>query len=286
MKKLIAIDMDGTLFNSSGKISEGNLMAIREAQEAGHIVMLCSGRPHDVLLDFMKDEYDVVLPVAGSNGSCSYTEGQTIHSVSMDKTLAGQLFQMLLEDNHPFRVYTNQGVFTIDGFLDRFRNDLSQCGEEDAGGLTVERYAEYLKSSKSVDIGRFEDISLKEGLEIYKFFVSTLIPEKKSHLENRLNSFEGPFGFTSSAHNNVEIMSEQGHKGTGLSEMARYYNIPMKDTIAIGDNFNDIPMLEAAGLSIAMGNAEPQIKELCHRVTRTNDEDGVAYAIRQYVLNG
>jgi hypothetical protein len=79
-------------------------------------------------------------------------------------------------------------------------------------------------------------------------------------------------------------MDEKGNKGYGLKAVAKHYNIPLEQTIAIGDNFNDVPMLEAAGLSVAMGNAEPEVKEMCDIVTRTNDEHGVAYAIRQFVL--
>lgn len=55
-------------------------------------------------------------------------------------------------------------------------------------------------------------------------------------------------------------MDKHGHKGNGLQEMAAYFNIPIEDTVAIGDNFNDVPMLQVAGLSVAMGNAEEDVK--------------------------
>jgi hydroxymethylpyrimidine pyrophosphatase-like HAD family hydrolase len=66
--------------------------------------------------------------------------------------------------------------------------------------------------------------------------------------------------------------------------MAEYYNIPIENTVAIGDNFNDVPMLEVAGLSVAMGNADPSVKEIADVVTLTNNEHGVAHAIEKYVL--
>ena len=282
--KLIAIDMDGTLLNSDHRISTANLQAMKEAQAAGHIVMLCSGRPHDALSKFMKAEYDLDLPVAGSNGAITCAGGRTIHSAALDVDLAARIFEYLEEDKHPFKIYTNKGVFNIDGFLDRAKIDFDLLPAEATRSINVERFLEYLKAVGSQPITTFEELSQQEGLEIFKFFVSTLLPAKKSEIESRLQTFKGPMGFTSSAPQNIEIMSDLGHKGTGLREMARHFGISMENTVAIGDNFNDLPMMKAAGLSIAMGNAEAPVKELCDVVTKTNDEDGVAFAIREYVL--
>ena len=67
---------------------------------------------------------------------------------------------------------------------------------------------------------------------------------------------------TASAPTNLEIMDKNGHKGNGLKQMAAHFNIPIEDTVAIGDNFNDVPMLEAAGLSVAMGNAKEDVKTM------------------------
>ncbi|NGY88269.1 HAD hydrolase family protein [Bacillus megaterium] len=79
-------------------------------------------------------------------------------------------------------------------------------------------------------------------------------------------------------------MNIKGNKGNGLKVMAKYFGIPLEDTVAIGDQFNDIPMFKVAGLSIAMANAEQEVKELSDVITLTNDENGVAYAIDNYVL--
>ena len=68
-------------------------------------------------------------------------------------------------------------------------------------------------------------------------------------------------------------------KGNALSKLAEHLNISMKDTAAIGDNFNDVSMLQMAGLGIAMGNAEPEIRAMANTITRTNVEHGVAHAI-------
>jgi hydroxymethylpyrimidine pyrophosphatase-like HAD family hydrolase len=79
-------------------------------------------------------------------------------------------------------------------------------------------------------------------------------------------------------------MDTNGHKGNGIRVMAEYFNIPIENTVAIGDNFNDVPMLKTAGLSIAMENGDPAVKEIADVVTLTNNEHGVAHAIEKYVL--
>jgi len=282
--KLIAIDMDGTLFNNEHIITKANLQAIKDAQNAGHIVMLCSGRPHDALMEFMKTEYDLEIPVAGSNGAISYVGDKQIHSASMDMDLASSLFDYLQHGKHPFKLYTNQGSFNIDSFVERTEKDFYALPKEITKDHDVKKFTEYLASIGSQSFTDFEELSTKEGLEIFKFFVSTLIPARKAEIESHLRTLQGPLNFTSSAIHNVEIMSDSGHKGTGLREMAKHFGIPMEHTVAIGDNFNDVPMLEVAGLSVAMGNAEPEVKALCDVVTKSNNENGVAFAIREYVL--
>ena len=122
-----------------------------------------------------------------------------------------------------------------------------------------------------------------EDLTIQKFFVLTLNDDNRTALANYLEGIS-TIAITSSSPLNIEVMDQYGNKGSALKKVAEHYNIPLHNTVAIGDNFNDIPMLEVAGLSVAMGNAEPQVKEICDVVTQSNAEDGVAYAINNHVL--
>jgi len=78
-------------------------------------------------------------------------------------------------------------------------------------------------------------------------------------------------------------MHKDGHKGIGLRKMAEYYRIPIENTVAIGDNFNDLPMLQCAGYAIAMDNADNEVKKICDFVTLSNSENGVAHALRKLI---
>lgn len=118
---------------------------------------------------------------------------------------------------------------------------------------------------------------------VIKFLILGLDPIQKNRVKALLETIEDTY-VTSSSPFNLEVTHVNGHKGNGLKAMARFFNIPIEDTVAIGDEINDIPMFHAAGLSIAMGNAEDEVKKHSDVVTLSNDENGVAYAFENYIL--
>ena len=94
----------------------------------------------------------------------------------------------------------------------------------------------------------------------------------------------GTFEMTNSHPNNIELNPSGVSKASGLRQVCELLGIDMAETAACGDSLNDIAMLREAGLGIAMGNAQEQVKQACDAVTRTNEEDGVAHVIREYIL--
>jgi len=281
--KLVAIDMDGTLLTNEKKISKANRQAIKEAKAKGHLIMICSGRPHHGILQFL-EENDLSLPLAGSNGAITYTDNQIIHSAAMTLQAAAKVFYHLDHQKHPFKIYTNKGVFTQKAFIERAQKEFSEASDKlSCNEVELEQLIEYQKKFASISVTSFADLQSINGIEIYKFFAFTPHQSRKKLLASALETVEG-LTVTESDTNNTEIMGVDGHKGTGIRQMANYYQVPIEDTVAIGDNFNDVPMLEAAGLAIAMGNAAEEVKKICDVTTLTNEEDGVAYAIRKYVL--
>ena len=281
-KKMIALDMDGTLFTSTGLITVENKNAIREAQKAGHIVIACSGRPHDVLLAFLEKERLGDLPVSASNGSITVVDGEIIDRVSMDMKSAAILFDWLDRHKYPFKLYTNKGVFQPHEFLTRAEfelttNELVEHPHFANFGILKEHTSKF----GAIGVNSFAEIP--NEIEIYKIYIMTPNMEKKALLEQFAHGV-GDLVITSSFADNVELSDLNGHKGNGITVVANHFNIPIEDTIAIGDNLNDAGMMEVAGLAIAMGNADQEIIAMADIVTLTNDEDGVAHAIRKYVL--
>ncbi|AWC31262.1 HAD family phosphatase [Bacillus cytotoxicus] len=282
--KLIALDMDGTLLSSNLEISKENLQAIHAAQEAGHIVMICSGRAKEDALKVL-EEYKLSLPVGASNGAIVYVDGNVINSRCLQNDKVYKLAKLLESEGFPYKLYTNQGVYAPYNWNEQVMRTFEENKHElDITIEELERITEKQKKSNLItDFQKIEDVISNADLEISKFFILTFHARHRSALLQTLQK-DKEIMVTASAPTNLEIMDKDGHKGNGLREMAAHFNIPLRDTVAIGDNFNDVPMLEIAGLSVAMRNAEEDVKKLCDVVTLTNDEHGVAYAIKQYVL--
>jgi len=200
----------------------------------------------------------------------------------MNPQISQQALKWLNEHDYPFNLYTNQGVFCPMAVLERADKALSTApSRSDEHFLNIEMLEAYLAKNDVIHFESWAD--LPEELEIFKFYVFTPDPIKKIEFETFARSLGG-LTVTSSFPDNVEISDKNGHKGTGIAAVANHFNIPMKDTVAMGDNFNDLGMLEVAGFAVAMGNAEEEIKQIADVVTLTNDEFGVAHAIKVYVL--
>lgn len=274
--------MDGTLLTGEGTISDENKQAVLDAIAAGHVVMICSGRAHEALLPFLEEEGLKHLPVSGSNGSITVVEGQVIHRAKMNTQTAERLFNWLNERKFPFKIYADQGSFGPGDFFDRAETELATIRSADESDYeAMGLMKEYTRKYPPIHVDAFDQ--LPADIEIFKFFVATFDPEKKVAVESFAREVGG-LNITSSFSDNVELSDALGHKGTGLAAVANHFGISISDTVAMGDNFNDLGMLKTAGLSVAMGNAEEDIKKMVDVVTLTNDEHGVAHAIRAYVL--
>lgn len=267
--KLIAIDLDGTLLSSHHEISEKNIETIIKAQENGHIPAICSGRPPESIEEILS-AYQLNVPYAASNGTAVKAKEEIKIISSIDKHTVDEMVEIL--ENHQifYRVYTDHGVFVPEN-----GNELLQVGIQ----------KEQMKDANTEHIIKGTKIWRKQHnqLLVQKLFILFFDDMKRKLLMDQFQSFPS-INVTASGPDNLEIMDKNGHKGNGLKALADSFHIPMEDTIAIGDNFNDVSMLEAAGFSIAMGNAEEKVKSLCDAVSITNDEDGVSYAIEQFVL--
>ncbi|MGD6815939.1 Cof-type HAD-IIB family hydrolase [Metabacillus sp. 84] len=280
--KLIAIDLDGTLLSSKLKISGANRNAILKAQEKHHI-MICSGRAPEDIQAVLK-EFDLNCDLAGSNGTVVYSNGVLLSRVSIEEKAARKAAELLDRRNVPYKIYTNEGIFVLNSWSERTKAALEAWdGKGSISESEYRRITEQPKADGAIKLfNQIDDLLNKEGLSIQKFFILTPDPAIKQELLPLLSQLEG-IAPTSSGPNNLEIMNPEGHKGRGLQIMAEQLGIKMEDTVAIGDNFNDVPMMEAAGLSIAMGNADPAVKELCDEETLKNDDDGVAHALESII---
>lgn len=277
--RLIALDLDGTLVGSDGMISEENQNAIRDAVQAGNDVVISTGRPYAGVPTDRLEPLGVRYAIT-ANGAGVYRipEKECLFSACYDWKLASELLQKLMEYRVHFDVFVNGNAYSQKAFLPMIeeRLGLSEAGKhyllttrrflDDAVAFIEETRAQVEKITVNfcpLGDGRHEDYE-----QVYDLLSS--YPE---------------ITFLSGGSHNLEITRAGVEKGMGLRYLADLLEIPLEETMACGDTPNDLNIMKTAGVAVAMGNADQEVKELADFITLTNDEDGVAYAIRKYVLS-
>ncbi|WP_047151112.1 Cof-type HAD-IIB family hydrolase [Aneurinibacillus tyrosinisolvens] len=283
MVRLIALDMDGTLLNSKGEISEANAASIREAQNNGCIVAIATGRPY-YNAKAMLEQAGLSCPIIGVNGASIFLEtGEELHSVPLEQALVEQILTRCKQLDIYCEIYTDKFVYTDDlRGKAAVEIDILQSGNKEVNTKEIWTAIEnHARQTGFVPVSNMREMALGKGVKVHKILAFSLIKDKLEKAAAQLERFG--LSITSSGDNNIEINHKEASKGKALEVLAAYYNIPLRLTMAAGDNLNDLSMLAAAGFGVAMGNAKDEVKNACTYRTKTNDEDGVAYAIRAFI---
>ena len=261
--KMIAVDMDGTLLNSQYKISPRTEAALKKAVESGIIYVTSTGRAMKGV-EFVNDLFEKDLPFIIYNGA-SVVMGKsrkTLFNKFLDFKLASEVFDIGKSRDIPMVILTDKTLLT--------------SSESQA----VANYNKYY----GMDIHMIDSMVELEGENIYKIFW-TDDPEKISgYQDEMLAHFAGSLNCHTSQPIYLEFVSKDAGKGGALKELGKIYGIDRSEIIAVGDGYNDISMLEYAGLGAAMANAPDEIKAFCQHITASNDEDGVAILIEDFLL--
>ena len=270
--KLICIDMDGTLLNDKKTISERNLRSIRLANEKGVRIAVCTGRIF-TSADFFSEFLGVKSPVIASNGA--YIREKDRDEVVYKATLGVQKCKKLLSvfreyDIYP-HYYTSDTVFTEKLiYSSSFYEEVNKTLPKD-------------KQVKIVLVEDWNDIFQRYESEIFKGIAVDDDIEKIHKAKMSLRD-RSDFEVVSSRFDNFEVMNKGVSKGSAVKILADYYGINSEQVICIGDSENDLSMIKFAGLGVAMGNADEDVKEAAKYITDSNNCDGVAKAIEKFVL--
>ena len=268
--KLLATDIDGTLLNPQFQISEGDLDALRRAQAAGIEVVLVTGRRHSFALPIAQ-QLGFDLWLISSNGAVTRSlSGETFHRDMMPAETCRQLCGAMQE----FRGNT---VLTFD--------------QETKGALVLEHLEEIGPSirrwlEKNMEYIEFvvpiEDALVKNPVQA--MFCGTVA--RMSLALQRLNAagLEGRITVLRTEYperdlSMIDVLNAGCSKGHALERWAAYRGIGREEVMAVGDNHNDVEMLEFAGHPVIMGNACSELRSRAWRVTRGNDSCGVAAAV-------
>ena len=270
--RLITVDMDGTLLDENSKITQRTLDTIAKAQARGIVFSICTGRFFENASILLRD-HGLDCPLISFNGAKTSLApfGESITSHKMPKEAALAVFWRLEElDAHYFIFGEGFVVISHDGDLHHSQKDFGTRMETEA--------------NTSYFYGKEACLKAIIG-GIYKFYIHTDNDSLKlSRIRDGLQTIAN-VNLTQSSSTNIEIMPQGIDKGIGVKNLAGYLSIPLAAVMAIGDQDNDLPMLQTAGLSVAMGNATPEIKAMADVITLSNADDGVAAAIERYVLS-
>ena len=265
--RLIVTDLDGTLLNPKGMVSEETKKALALAREKGIVTAACSGRYcENVSLLFLDN--GLSGPVIGSNGAQMMDRplGQMIRSHYIAPDRAMQVRYTLDDMGTDYFIFADNRVVSS-------REDAHHHSEISMGERIVSRSGiRFTHGPEAVD----EAI----GRGVYKFFICN--NGELDDTREVLRTIPGTV-VTRSTPWNLEMMAEGIDKGTGLSELCACLDIPLSETMAFGDQENDLPMLQIAGMGVAMGNAETKVLEKASWHTLSNAEDGVAVMIRRVI---
>lgn len=275
--KLIFLDADGTLFHHEGYIPNSAIDACIQAQKNGHKVILCTGRQRiEIFGDMLKIDYDAIIAGSGATIECDH---EIIEENALSEEESEYLTKYLLDRNIPAnfesstKIYANQ--FTKDTMLKKVEEQCKGKSEEEKAkhGLTI----------------LTNQITVVDSLEGLSYNKVSVIDNGKTPYKTIQDDLSDryvviPATFAPLGKESGEITSFHINKATGMDSVIRYFNADIKDTIAIGDGFNDLPMFEKAHLSVAMGNAPQEIKDKADRITTSLDEDGVYNAFKELKL--
>lgn len=269
--KLLFLDLDGTLLNDQKRVSPENQQAIHLALSRGHRVVIASGRPLNSTLAQAEaiGLRDVCGYLIAWNGAVIYdcTQKQEILRRTMDMESVYELF----DEANRRKIYIQ--TYDGDDVVIESRND----------NENVRRYCSEINVDFRVIDNIRSDLSEPPPKALMIDYDGRMFTEPMrrwiiSHMAGRVDTF-----FSRQYY--LEVVTAGQNKGRAVLDLCRLLNFPLRDTVAAGDEGNDISMLRAAGIGAAMKNAAPEVKAAANYVTRRdNNHDGVAEIIYHYLL--
>ena len=274
--RLIALDIDGTLLNSRWKVSDANRQAIQEAASRGIEVALVTGRRYDFALPVAQDLGCPVTMIVNNGGLIRSNDGQT----RLKKLLRVETARAVLQIGRSW----HHGAAVI---FDRPRANqliLERLDRDDSI-----RYAYYSRNLDYIGIvSPLESCLTEEPLQVMFSGGVAEMDELEQLLLGSLLAANLKLAATKYASKDfavLDVLPPGCTKGAALAEWAALQGFERDDILAIGDNHNDLEMLEFAGIPVVMGNCVPELKTFGWHETHSNDQDGVAAAIEKFALS-
>lgn len=268
--RLILSDIDGTILDNQNKIDSNLKDCIKQLNKKEIPFILASARSPQGMLALAEELNVMDNPIACFNGALvvkdlkedNYT---TILNHELDRTEVERIFNLLKQKFPQVTINLYSGVTWYVEKIDKW--------------VKIEADITKLVPIKT----DLKNIIVNSQIPIHKL----LLIGDTDQITKALKFFQTRFpksAFYLSKDNYLEVTNKQVSKEKALRELAKIYRLDLSETMTLGDNFNDVPMLELAGLGVAMDNAPDEVKQSARVVTSSNNQNGVSFAIKKYAL--
>ncbi len=291
MYKLVAIDLDGTLLNSYGEVSENTKKALKKAKEKGTEIVLSSGRPisstESLAVELGVDNY----LISGNGAAVFDIQNQKIlYDRFLTKEQVLKIAKMCEENSFFYNVYTEDEVIASSlsyNILFYHKENIKKVEEKRTHINIVQNIEEYIKQSGKdkflkitvCDESKFIFNSIMRRLkEIEGIDILEVAYMSRKRIKDGTNDVDIQYYYT-------EVTNENVNKWSAIEYLLDKLDIKPEEVMAIGDNFNDKEMIEASGLGVVMGNSNPKMKEIADVIVADNNSEGVLEAINKFIIN-
>lgn len=267
-KKIIVLDIDGTLVNSKKEITPETLKHLIMAQEQGHIVALASGRPYPGMKRIAKelrlDEFGGYALAFNGGMVVECATGKAVFTKAIDSSYAKIIYEYACQ--HDLGLVTYQGDKVITG-------------------TNIDDYMEFEARLNFMELCRVDDFVGYVDFEMPKCLL-TAEPEKAALCEKEMAELLAPeINVFRSEPFFIEVTRKGVDKAESIDKLLGILGMKQEDSICCGDGFNDLTMVSYGGIGVAMGNAQQVVKDAADYITGSCDEDGLVEVLKKFVLS-
>lgn len=266
--ELLVLDIDGTLTNSKKEITPKTKEALLRIQKAGKRLVIASGRPTPGITaladELLLDSYDGFILAFNGGRIVNYATGEVIYNRTISPELVPKVYESAKELGTGILTYTQSEIIL---------------------GNPPDRYSTLESNICKIPMREVDNFVEFIDFPINKFLL-TGEPELILHAQGVMRErFGWVLNIFRSEPFYLEVVPQSIDKANSLGRLLEHLDIKREQMICCGDGFNDRSMIEFAGLGVAMGNAQDEIKAVADYVTASNDEDGVAQVVEKFILS-
>ena len=272
-KKLLVLDIDGTLVNNKKEITPRTKEAIFAAMEQGHSVMIASGRPTPGVQRYVEE-----LEFARFGGYVLSYNGARVQDCRSGKDIyEKKMSHRMIRPLYEYAVQHDLGIIT-------YEKDMS-VDPQVLSGRRIDEYIQLEADINRLGVGERSNFLDYVNYDVYKVLLTANPAESEKYMKELQMLYGDTVNVMRSEAFFIEVTAKGIDKARTLERVIGPIGVSQYNTICCGDGFNDISMVRYAGVGVAMGNAKEEVKAVADYVTASNEEDGIAEVVDKFILN-